>query len=76
MFNYAIRQAIDEFLAKTSCFIVVIVPLIGEMINRFRLMKPIDRPGPVDSQVFILDKQAVNWFNLKSSFSSFKPGES
>jgi hypothetical protein len=48
VFNYAIRQAINMFLAKTSCFIAVIVPLIDEMINQFRLVKPIDQPVPVD----------------------------
>jgi len=60
VFNYAIRQAINMFLAKTSCFIAVIVPLTDEMINQFKLGKPIDRSVPVDSQGFIPDEQVVN----------------
>ena len=37
------------FLAKTSCFIAVTIPLIDETIDRFRLFKSIGRPISADS---------------------------
>jgi hypothetical protein len=50
------------FLVKASCFKLLSVRII-------------DQPIPAYSKVFILDKQAVDWFNLKPRFDSFKPRE-
>jgi hypothetical protein len=50
------------FLTKTSCFVTVIIRLIDETIDRFRLFKSIDRPVSTDFQVFITDEQTINWF--------------
>jgi hypothetical protein len=72
--NSAIKQALYMFLAKTSCFIVVTISLTVK--NRFRLVKLIGWSIPVDSETFIHDEQAIDRFNLESSFNSFKPGES
>ena len=68
------------FLAKTSRFIVVTVSLTEKMVDPFRLVNLINRLVPADSRVFIPDEQvvdhftwyaqAIDWFNLKSSFSS------
>jgi hypothetical protein len=49
IFYSAIRQAIYIFLAKTSRFITIIVPLIDKTINYFRLIKPNSRPISADS---------------------------
>jgi hypothetical protein len=74
------------FLAKASHFIAIIVPLTNETIYRFILVKPVGQSIPLDFKVFILDErvidqftwygQTIDWFNLKSSFSSFKPNQS
>jgi hypothetical protein len=50
------------FLTKTSCFVTVIIRLIDETIDRFRLFKSIDRPVSTYFQVFITDEQTINWF--------------
>ena len=50
------------FLVKTSHFIAVIIPLTDETVDRFRLVKPIDRLIPANSHVFIPDEQAVDRF--------------
>jgi hypothetical protein len=50
------------FLVKTSHFIAVIIPLTDETVDRFRLVKPIDRSIPANSHVFIPDEQAVDRF--------------
>jgi hypothetical protein len=74
------------FLKKLVVFIAVSAPLTDDIVNRFILVKSIGRAVPANSQVLILDEQAIDrlsWygqvvdrFNLKSSFSSFKPDES
>jgi hypothetical protein len=46
VYNSIIRQAIYMFLAKTSCFIFVIIPLTNQIVDQFRLVKPIDRSIP------------------------------
>jgi hypothetical protein len=50
------------FLVKTSHFIAVIIALTDETVDRFRLVKPIDRSIPANSHVFIPDAQAVDRF--------------
>jgi len=50
------------FLAKTSHFIAVIIHLTNETVDRFRLVKPIDRSIPANSHVFIPNEQAVDRF--------------
>jgi hypothetical protein len=50
------------FLAKTSRFIAIIVPLTDKTINQFRLIKPNSRSVPADSQVFIPNEQAIDLF--------------
>jgi hypothetical protein len=37
------------FLAKTSCFVAVTIPLIDETIDRFRLFKSIGRSVSANS---------------------------
>jgi hypothetical protein len=44
MLNSLIREAI--YIAKTSCFITVPIPLTAKTINWFRLVKPIDQSIP------------------------------
>ena len=72
--------------SKNYSFIIVIAPLTAQMVTRFKVVKPIGRPVPIDSQVFIPNEQAVdrftwysqavNRFNLKFRFNSLKPDES
>ena len=50
------------FIAKTSYFIVVIVPQTDEIVDRFRLLKPNNRLVPANSQMFISDEQAIDQF--------------
>jgi hypothetical protein len=74
------------FLTKTSCFIVVIIPLTNETVDRFRLIKPIGQPIFSYSHVLIPNEQTVDWFiwyiqmvdrfNLKSGFNNVKPNKS
>jgi hypothetical protein len=49
IFNSVSRQAIYMFLGKTSYFIAVIIPLTDEIVDWFKLIKPIGRLVPADS---------------------------
>jgi hypothetical protein len=60
--NIYINVCVCVFIAKTSYFIVVIVPQTDEIVDRFRLLKPNNRLVPANSQMFISDEQAIDQF--------------
>jgi hypothetical protein len=45
------------FLAKTNHFIVIIVSLIDQMVDRSIMVRTISWSVPADSHVFICDEQ-------------------